>query len=86
MQALNVYKELLANDDPDPLYYIYAAACYYYMGLYKEAEETALQVRVLRGRWGACVAAATACGCSGQGCGGGRTTACRWGEGAVKNR
>ena len=48
-QALNIYKELLALDDPDPLYYIYAAACYYYMGLYKEAEAAALQVCVAVG-------------------------------------
>lgn len=31
--------------DPDPLYYTYAAACEYYMGMYKEAEATALKVR-----------------------------------------
>lgn len=44
-QALNMYKELLAMPDPDPLYYTYAAACEYYMGMYKEAEATALKVR-----------------------------------------
>lgn len=30
-------------DDPDPLYYIYSAACQYYMGMYKEAEASATQ-------------------------------------------
>lgn len=40
-----MYKELLAMPDPDPLYYTYAAACEYYMGMYKEAEATALKVR-----------------------------------------
>lgn len=44
LQALTIYKELLSFEDPDPLYYVYAAACYYYMGLYKEAETTAQQV------------------------------------------
>jgi tetratricopeptide (TPR) repeat protein len=43
-QALETYQELLKQDDPDPLYYTYSAACYYYMGLYKDAEEHALQV------------------------------------------
>jgi hypothetical protein len=41
---LEVYQELLKQEDPDPLYYTYSAACCYYMGLYKEAEEHALQV------------------------------------------
>jgi intraflagellar transport protein 56 len=45
LQALNIYKELLTFDDPDPTYYIYAAACYYFIGLYKEAEAAALQVK-----------------------------------------
>ncbi len=44
LQALTIYKELLAFDDPDPMYYVYAGACYYYIGLYKEAETTTLQV------------------------------------------
>jgi intraflagellar transport protein 56 len=43
MQALTIYKELLSMGDPDPLYHIYAAACSYYMGLYKDAEVSALQ-------------------------------------------
>mmetsp|Transcript_38089 Transcript_38089/g.84856 ORF Transcript_38089/g.84856 Transcript_38089/m.84856 type:complete len:556 (+) Transcript_38089:159-1826(+) len=42
-KALSIYKELLSYDEPDPLYYIYAAACCYYMGLYKDAEANALQ-------------------------------------------
>lgn len=42
-KAYNIYKELLSFEDPDPLYYIYAAACQYYMGLYKEAEASALK-------------------------------------------
>lgn len=42
-QALKIYQELLAMDDPDPLYYIYSAACQYYMGMYKEAEASATQ-------------------------------------------
>lgn len=42
-KALAIYKELLQQDDPDPLYYVYAAACHYYMCMYKEAEELALQ-------------------------------------------
>uniref|UniRef100_A0A7S0WYC0 Intraflagellar transport protein 56 n=1 Tax=Chlamydomonas leiostraca TaxID=1034604 RepID=A0A7S0WYC0_9CHLO len=42
-KALNIYKELLSFEDPDPLYYVYAAACYYFMGMYKEAETTAAQ-------------------------------------------
>ena len=32
-------------EDPDPLYFIYSAACSYYMGLYKDAELAAMQVR-----------------------------------------
>ena len=31
-------------EDPDPLYFIYSAACSYYMGLYKDAELAAMQV------------------------------------------
>lgn len=31
-------------EDPDPLYFIYSAACSYYMGLYKDAEVAAMQV------------------------------------------
>ncbi len=44
MQALKVYKELLQEEDPDPLYYCYGAACLYYMGLYAKAEQMALEV------------------------------------------
>eukprot|EP00201_Polytomella_parva_P024112 CAMPEP_0175040624 /NCGR_PEP_ID=MMETSP0052_2-20121109/1383_1 /TAXON_ID=51329 ORGANISM="Polytomella parva, Strain SAG 63-3" /NCGR_SAMPLE_ID=MMETSP0052_2 /ASSEMBLY_ACC=CAM_ASM_000194 /LENGTH=582 /DNA_ID=CAMNT_0016302889 /DNA_START=6 /DNA_END=1754 /DNA_ORIENTATION=+ len=42
-KAREIYKELLSKDDPDPMYYIYSAACAFYMGLFKEAEELALQ-------------------------------------------
>ncbi|KAL6747777.1 flagellar protein Dyf13 [Haematococcus lacustris] len=42
-KALTIYKELLSLEDPDPLYYTYAAACYYHIGLYKDAETSALQ-------------------------------------------
>lgn len=42
-KALSLYKELLNFEDPDPLYYVYAAACCYYMGMYKEAEQYASQ-------------------------------------------
>eukprot|EP00967_Tisochrysis_lutea_P129220 scaffold221983_cov25-Tisochrysis_lutea.AAC.3 len=44
MQALNLYKDLMQFEDFDSMVHIYAAACYYYMGLYKEAEEEAEQV------------------------------------------
>lgn len=39
-----IYKELLQMDDFDPMCYIYCAACCFYMGMYKEAEEMASQV------------------------------------------
>ncbi|GIL82519.1 hypothetical protein Vretimale_11945 [Volvox reticuliferus] len=42
-KALAIYKELLTHDDPDPMCYVYSAACHYYMGMYKEAEEIASQ-------------------------------------------
>ncbi|KAG2439081.1 hypothetical protein HYH02_006606 [Chlamydomonas schloesseri] len=42
-KALAIYKELLQHEDPDPMFYVYSAACLYYMGMYKEAEEQALQ-------------------------------------------
>lgn len=42
-KALTIFKELLQQDDPDPLYFVYAAACHYYMCMYKEAEELAVQ-------------------------------------------
>lgn len=38
-QALALYQELLQQEDPDPLYHTYSAACYYYMGLTQQAEE-----------------------------------------------
>jgi hypothetical protein len=44
LQALRLYRELLAGGDPDPMYYLYCSACLYYMGLYKEAEAEAAQV------------------------------------------
>ncbi|WIA21525.1 hypothetical protein OEZ85_000725 [Tetradesmus obliquus] len=40
-KALALYQELLHQDDPDPLYHTYSAACYYYMGLTQEAAEAA---------------------------------------------
>lgn len=43
-QALRLYRELLAGPDPDPLFYLYCSACLYYMGLFKEAEQEAMQV------------------------------------------
>lgn len=43
-QALAIYKELLTHDDYDPMHFIFAAACHYYMGMFKEAEEMAQQV------------------------------------------
>ncbi|KAG2488761.1 hypothetical protein HYH03_012759 [Edaphochlamys debaryana] len=42
-KALAIYKELIHHDDPDPMSYVYGAACLYYMGMYKEAEEMAMQ-------------------------------------------
>ncbi|PNW76469.1 hypothetical protein CHLRE_11g467616v5 [Chlamydomonas reinhardtii] len=42
-KALVIYKELLQHEDPDPMFFVYSAACLYYMGMYKEAEEQALQ-------------------------------------------
>lgn len=47
-KALHIYRELLAQPDPDPQYHTYAAACHYYMGLYKEAEAAAQQVCTAR--------------------------------------
>ena len=43
-QALNIYKQLLAEEDADPILYTYTAACQYYMGLYDDAEATAAEV------------------------------------------
>lgn len=42
-QACAVYKALLAGVDPDPSYQVQLAACYFYMGKYELAEETALK-------------------------------------------
>lgn len=42
-KALAIYKELLTHDDYDPMHFIFAAACHYYMGMFKEAEEMAQQ-------------------------------------------
>eukprot|EP00217_Crustomastix_stigmatica_P015940 CAMPEP_0183789418 /NCGR_PEP_ID=MMETSP0803_2-20130417/410_1 /TAXON_ID=195967 /ORGANISM="Crustomastix stigmata, Strain CCMP3273" /LENGTH=557 /DNA_ID=CAMNT_0026033587 /DNA_START=70 /DNA_END=1743 /DNA_ORIENTATION=+ len=42
LKALNCYRELLRAPDPDPTYHTYSAACLFYMGQYKEAEEEAL--------------------------------------------
>jgi hypothetical protein len=43
MQALRIYQDLLKQDDPDPVYYTYSAACNYYMGIYQEAKQLALK-------------------------------------------
>jgi Flp pilus assembly protein TadD len=48
MQALAIYQELLRQEDPDPLYHTYSAACYYYMGQTQQAEAAVQQVR----EWG----------------------------------
>ena len=42
-QACDVYKGLLKGVDPDPDYHVYLAACYFYLGKYELAEETALE-------------------------------------------
>lgn len=42
-KALEVYRQLLALDDPDPTLHTYAAVCLFYMGAHKEAEEEALK-------------------------------------------
>lgn len=47
MQALALYQELLRQEDPDPLYHTYSAACYYYMGQTQQAEAAVQQVREL---------------------------------------
>lgn len=38
-----MYKNLLAEADPDPVLYTYAAACLYYMGSYDDAMAMAAQ-------------------------------------------
>ncbi|GMH44171.1 hypothetical protein BSKO_12105 [Bryopsis sp. KO-2023] len=40
-KALEIYESLLERSDFDPLYYLYAAACHYYMGSMREAVEIA---------------------------------------------
>ena len=43
-KALDTYKDLLRmGNDPDPTYHTFAAACLFYLGRYKEAEEEALR-------------------------------------------
>lgn len=44
VQALDLYRQLLAGQDADPLFHTYAAACLYYMGLYDQAEAAANEV------------------------------------------
>ncbi len=41
---MEVYKQLLAEENPDPVFHTYVAACLYYMGLYEEAEASAAEV------------------------------------------
>ena len=42
-KALDTYKDLLRmGNDPDPTYHTFAAACLFYLGRYKDAEEEAL--------------------------------------------
>ena len=52
--VLQVYQELLAKPDPDPVFHLYAACCLYYLGLHADAEveankgpATRLQNRIL---------------------------------------
>lgn len=42
-QASAVYQALLKGADPDPAYHTNMAACYFYMGKYELAEQTALE-------------------------------------------
>jgi len=45
-KALDIYKDLVKSTEaegPDPIYYTYMAACLFYLGEYKEAEEAALK-------------------------------------------
>jgi hypothetical protein len=44
LQALALYQELLQQEDPDPLYHTYSAACYFYMGLTQQAVAAAAKV------------------------------------------
>lgn len=47
VQALELYRQLLAGEDADPLFHTYAAACLYYMGLYDQAEAAANEVLLM---------------------------------------
>lgn len=42
-KAIDVYKEILAQQDCDPMNYIYLGCCYFVNGQYKQAEEYALR-------------------------------------------
>lgn len=44
LQALETYQALQERPDHKSEFYVYAAACYYYMGLYKEAKDMAEKV------------------------------------------
>lgn len=44
-KALEIYRALLAQVDPDPQHHTYAAACLYHMGQLAEAEDEAAHVR-----------------------------------------
>lgn len=43
---MEIYKQLLAEEDPDPIFHTYVAACLDYMGLYEEAEASAAEVHM----------------------------------------
>lgn len=43
---MEIYKQLLAEEDPDPILHTYLAACLYYIGLYEEAEASAAEVHM----------------------------------------
>lgn len=40
-KSIEVYKEMLALDDADPMHHLHLACCYFFNGQYKEAEESA---------------------------------------------
>ena len=42
-KSLDVYQDLLKAENPVDGHYLYAACCMFYLGMYKEAEETALK-------------------------------------------
>ena len=50
VQALDLYRQLLAAQDADPLLHTFAAACLYYIGLYDQAEAAANEVDQLANR------------------------------------